>query len=100
MKIPIRSNRPNTRLAYQEKFNEREAWHKLVVKIICWKDGLLEGGIIKVTDKITPKEWGTYSKHMVKTNTTHGRKKVLSNLKVTKEIIQKHGGFEEDGLSN
>lgn len=95
MKIPTRSNHPNTRLAYQEKFNEREAWHKLVVKIICWKDGLLEGGTVKFTDKITLKEWNTYFKRMIKTNTTYHKERVLNNLKETREMIKKHGGFEK-----
>lgn len=92
--MPIKSNNQRNKLAYQDKFEEREAWHKLVVKIICWKDGILEGSSIKSTNKITPKEWSTYQKRMVKTNTTYSKQKVLLSLKETKEIIQQHGGFE------
>ncbi|MBI2022376.1 hypothetical protein HYS97_00800 [Candidatus Daviesbacteria bacterium] len=94
MKIPTKPNHINSRLAYQEKHEERESWHRLAVKVISWKGGLLEGGIIKVTDKISPKEWATYSKYMIKTSTTYSRQRVLSNLKDTEEKIRKNGGFE------
>lgn len=95
MKIPIRTNHSNSRLANLDKLNERETWHKLVVKVILWKDGIIEGGTYKSRDKITLKEWDTYCKRMIKTNTTYGRQKVLSNLNEIKVIIKKHGGFEE-----
>lgn len=94
MKIPIRLGRSNIRLAYQERFNEREIWHKLVVKVISWKEGLLEGGIVKFKDKISAKEWGTYSRRTVERNTTWDKQKVLSLLKETRNMIKKHGGFE------
>ncbi len=95
MKIPIRSIRPNIRLANQEKTEEREIWHKLVVKIISWKSGLLEGGLIKATDKITPKEWNTYHKGRVKISSDFGKDKVRSSLKEIKAFIKKQGGFAE-----
>lgn len=94
MKIPTKPHINNTRLAYLEKFNEREAWHKLVVKIISWKEGLLEGGSVKITDKVTSKEWNTYTKHLIKTNTSYTKQKVLSNLKETEDLIKQNGGFE------
>ncbi len=94
MKIPSRSNSAKSRFAYQEKSEEREAWHKLVVKIISWKDGLLSGGMVKSKDKITPKEWDTYYKRTIKTNSTYDKQRVLSTLKKTQELIKKHGGFE------
>ena len=87
MKVSTRSNNHNNNLAYQEKFQEREAWHKLVVKMICWQDGHL-------VDKITSKEWKTYCEHTVKTNVSHRKDRVLDSLKETKEIITDHGGFE------
>lgn len=93
MKVPVRSNY-HTREAYQEKFEEREAWHKLVVKVIIWKDGLSETETRKLINKISLKEWRVYCQHMVKTNVTYGREKVLANLKETWQIIKKHGGFE------
>lgn len=87
LNITTRSDHHNNNLAYQEKFQEREAWHKLVVKVICWKDGHL-------ANKITPKEWETYCERTVKTNVSHGKDKVLHSLKETKDIITNHGGFE------
>ena len=77
-----------------EQADEREMWHKLVVKVISWKDGLLDGGIIKITDKITTKEWNNYYKRIIKTNTSYSKDRVLNTLKETKELIQRHGGFE------
>lgn len=91
MRIPIKTNRSNPRFASQEKSDQREIWHKLVVKIINWKDG----GASRIKDKITPKEWNTYYRRMLKTNTSYGKQRVLSELKETKDTIQKHGGFEE-----
>ena len=67
---------------------------KLVVKIISWQDGLISGGSVKTTDKITSKEWDTYYQRMIKTNTTYEKQKVLSKLHETQESIRKHGGFE------
>lgn len=93
MKVPTRPKQPNTRLIDQEKSQQNEAWYKLVVKIICWKDGLLAGGSVKFTDKITAKEWSIYSNRIVKINTTYGKQKVVGTLKETKEKIKKNGGF-------
>ncbi len=98
MKVPSISNHPNIRTAYLEKFEKRELWHKLVVKILCWKDGLLEGSSINITNKITPKEWKTYYKKMVETNLIYGKEKALSNLKITKAKIEEHGGFDKSDL--
>lgn len=97
MKIPTKLNHinhTNRRPAYQEKFEAREAWHKLVVKVINWKDELLDGRIERLTDKISPKEWNIYCQHMIRTNVTYGRQKVLESLKETRKIIQEHGGFK------
>jgi hypothetical protein len=71
----------------QEKAQEREVWLKLMVKIIRWKEQLVN------TDKITGKEWDFYYKSTIKTNTSYAKSKVLSQLEETKELIQKHGGF-------
>lgn len=96
MKIPTRPNNPNIRLASQEKLDERESWHKLVIKIISWKDGPVQESIVKAAYRITATEWDTYSRHITASNTSYSKEKVSSSLKETKEIIKKNGGFEED----
>ncbi len=98
MKIPIKSNNSHTRLVDQKKLDEREAWHKLVVKVIRWRDGLSEGGVLTTADKISAKEWGIYSRHTLKTNITYSRLRVLTNLREIREVIKQHGGFEEEAI--
>lgn len=72
-----------------ERALEREAWHKLVVKIIIWKDG-----VQKVSDKITPKEWSRYCQGILKANISVGKEKIKNSLKETQNIIRNNGGFE------
>ena len=97
MNKPInRPGRSYANAASQDQADQREIWHKLVVKIISWKDGLLEGGIIKITDKISSKEWNVYFKRILKMNTSYSKERVLLSLKETKDLITKNGGFEED----
>ncbi|MBI2595701.1 hypothetical protein HYW46_03125 [Candidatus Daviesbacteria bacterium] len=91
MKLPIRAKHQNIRKAYQDKIDERESWHKLVVKIINWKDS-----VSRETSKITPKEWITYCHRMIKTNISYGKQKTQKNLNNTKELIKSHDGFEQE----
>lgn len=95
MKIPIRPNNSHNRLADQDKLYERESWHKLVVKIITWKDGSSQS-TVRANYRITAAEWKTYSEHVIKNNTSRSEEKISSSLKETREIIYKNGGFEED----
>lgn len=97
MKTQIKSN-PNIRLAYQEKFEERESWHKLVVKVIIWKDKTRVDRNSRV-DKITSKEWKMYCKKTIKNNTVLGKQKVLAGLKQTRQLIKENNGFEADALA-
>lgn len=88
----MKSTTASSKQATLERQEERENWHKLVVKIINWKDGNLS----KTNDKdikITKKEWTTYSKKVLETNIS-SKQKTLANLQQTKDLIQKHGGFE------
>lgn len=96
MNLTNKPNYPKSRLVNQEKNNEKEAWHKLVVKVISWKDGLTNGGFVTYSNKITTKEWNIYSKKIAKTNLTNGKQKVHIYLKETKELIKKYGGFEDN----
>ncbi len=85
--MPLNSNHRNINLAHQQKSEEREAWHKLVVKIIRLKEGLIE-------DKLTPKEWKAYCEFMVKTNISYSKEKILHGLKETRELIKANFGFK------
>ncbi len=98
MKATIKPTQSDTKLANLEKIAERENWHKLVVKVISWKSGLLEGGSVKTANKITNKEWNLYCDRLVKTNTTYGKPKVLADLKEIKKLIKEHGGFESSSI--
>lgn len=79
-------------LASQAKLEERELWHKLVVKVLVWKDGSNRSSI---HDKITQEEWRTYHKKMVEINVTYDKNRVLTELKETQFQIAKNGGFQD-----
>ena len=88
LNIPVKSHNPNIRPEYQEKLNERELWHKLVVKVINWKDAE------SLMDKITIKEWSTYCEKMIIINVTKGKQFALDSLEETRKTIMSHGGFK------
>ncbi len=93
LKPSIKSN-PKNRLANQEKFEERESWHKLVVKVIIWKDKTR--GDVNGVGKISSKEWKTYCKQTLKNNANLGKQKILTGLKQTRQLIKENNGFESD----
>lgn len=96
MNIPIKSGQAANRAAYTKKQLERETWQKLVVKVIRWKNGLFEGGVVQITDKISHREWNTYYRGILRINTTSAKQTVVETLKQTREFITKHGGFQEE----
>ncbi|MEK7521896.1 MAG: hypothetical protein AAB599_03825 [Patescibacteria group bacterium] len=71
---------------------EREAWHKVIVKVIQWKSELTHPSVLKSTPKLTPKEWKTYKTHTLKTN-ANDRPKFLQKLRATEKRIRSLGGF-------
>lgn len=93
MKIPTRHN-SNNGLASQEKLEERESWHKLVVKVIIWNEGTDNKNVTTPT-RITRLEWARYCQQIIKTNLSYSKKRVLSDLELTLEKIKQNGGFEE-----
>lgn len=95
MITPAKTTQPRSRMTSPQA-DEREIWHKLVVKVIRWRDGLVASGSLSATDKITHKEWLTYSRKLVQTNLTNGKQKVLDTLKETKQKIIDNGGFADD----
>lgn len=85
------NNKPAANL---DKAIERENWHKIVVKIISWKNGLADGGSIDSNNKITAKEWKAYCQGVLKNHITEGEKETKRRLKETKALIEKFGGFK------
>lgn len=81
----------------QQKLDERESWHKLVVKVIIWNEGSVQTNIRQntIVNKITQSEWSKYRRQIIKMNINQDREKVLSDLKYTLQKIKMNGGFEE-----
>lgn len=82
------------KLAAIEAHEVNERMHYLVVKIISWKTGPLEGAVIKETDKITPDEWKKYSQHLMDISKSDSEKRIQRKLQEVHEAIAAHGGFE------
>lgn len=94
-------NLPTTKLSKEElkaialeKFKANELIHSLVVKIISWRTGLVEGTMISDTNKVTNREWNTYRKHLLLISKIEGVVKVKIKLKETFQKIKDRGGFE------
>ncbi len=81
----------------QQKLDERESWHKLVVKVIIWNEGsvLTNTRQNATVNKITLSEWSKYRRQIIKMNINQDREKVLSDLKYTLQKIKLNGGLEE-----
>lgn len=82
------------KIAAQENHEENERIHSLVVKIISWRSGLLDGAVIQESNKITPKEWDEYKKHLTRISKIDSPERVKEKLNETYESIKKRGGFE------
>jgi len=80
-------------VAEQKKIQEREDWHKLVVKVIVWKEGTVGKGVVQLVNKITPKEWKLYRKKLTSANAANAKDKTHIRLKETWDRIKEHGGF-------
>lgn len=85
-------NRRNNQIP-QEKAEEREAWFKMVIKVISWRDGPRENNSKVLAEKITPKEWTAYCKEIIKISTTPPREVTLRRLEEIQAQIKKHNGF-------
>ena len=79
--------------ALQKKTEERAAWHRLVVKVISWSDGLVNNGVVTQNNKITFKEWRTYVERSLLISKDGDISKIKSKLKETEELIKKFNGF-------
>lgn len=77
-----------------QKAAASEAIHKMVIKVISWKSGLMAGASIISTNKISQKEWNKYKRHILTISKTESKERVLGKLRETQELISKNGGFE------
>lgn len=75
--------------ASTEKQEEREFWHKIVVKVLKWKESTA------CPEKITLKEWNFYHKSTLKINESFPRAETLKKLNAVKDMILKNGGFAD-----
>jgi len=94
----IFNNKLNTKksdkeLAHEKNLEEREIWHKLVVKVITWKDGTVGKGVVAFSEKVTPKEWKIYKKRLTAASPIKDIARIEARLKETLEKIRKNGGF-------
>lgn len=79
--------------ASQQKFEERESWHKLAVKVMLWSaEAVNTRG--SCPGKVTRSEWRRYRQQIIKTKVTYSKKRVLVDLKHTFQKVKVNGGFE------
>lgn len=84
-------NLNHSKVIQQERQEQQEAWYKLVVKILYWKEHPLSN---KVLSKISALEWGVYKEKITRINVFYGKRKTEDKLKETEERIKSNNGFE------
>lgn len=87
------SKKSDKEIAHEKNLEEREVWHKLIVKVITWKDGTVGKGVVAFSEKITPKEWRHYKKRLTAASPAKDTARIEARLKETLEKIKKNGGF-------
>lgn len=80
-------------LAHEKNLEEKEIWHKLIVKIITWKDGTVGKGVVAKSDKITHNEWRLYRKRLTLVSPPKDVARFEARLKETQQKIRENGGF-------
>lgn len=73
-----------------KKQKQREAWHKVVVKVIKLKERRI---VQDQSEKLTEKEWRLYCSGTLKNNLTSSKQIIRQNLKQIEETIKDIGGF-------
>ena len=76
-----------------EKQLHNEYIHALVVKIISWKTGIVDGAVISRNDVITKEEWAAYQKHLLEISKTDSVEKTKQKLADIQQAIEANGGF-------
>lgn len=90
----IKLTKEERELAISKAHEASEKIFKLVVKIISWETGPLDGAAIKKTDKITPDEWQRYRQHLLTISKSESVERVKGKLKKVYEAIKEHSGFQ------
>ena len=90
----VKLTKEEKKVIAQENHEESERIHALVVKIISWRSGLLDGAVIQESNKITAKEWDEYKKHLLRISKVESPERVKEKLNETYESIKKRDGFE------
>ncbi len=94
MRLPQKKlNKDERKEAVLQAHKANEKIFKLVVKIISWETGPMEGASIKTTNKVTDDEWQRYRRHLLKISTSESEKRVKEKLKGIYEAIKDNGGF-------
>lgn len=75
-----------------KKQKQREAWHKVVVKVIRLRGG---AKVLDQAEKLTEKEWRMYCSGILKSNLTQEKSVIKQNLKQIEATIKDSGGFAE-----
>lgn len=89
-----RLSKEEQKLQILENQRLNEITHNLVVKIIIWRSGKLDGTNLLASNKITPKEWATYKKHMLNISKIESVEKVKAKIEETRQAIKANGGFK------
>lgn len=84
-----------TKQASLEKQERNEAWYKIAVKIMRWKDGNSLSSEIGPVSRITSKEWNDYCEKIIAINVSNGKNATLEKLRELEEVIKHHNGFEQ-----
>lgn len=79
--------------AQLERQIHNEQIHSLVVKIISWKTGIVDGAVITRDNKITPAEWKQYYEHLLEISKTDSVEKTKQKLADVQKAIKDNGGF-------
>lgn len=87
------SKTPTRQSSQAENLEKREFWHRIVFKVILWKEEnplKREGSVV---DKLTPGEWKIYRRRILKANMAQGAEKIQTRLKKTLQQIRENDGF-------
>jgi hypothetical protein len=84
---------PTRQSAQMENLEKREFWHKIVFKVILWKEENPLKRESSAIDKLTPSEWKIYRSRILKANMAGGVEKIQTRLKKTWQQIRENDGF-------
>ncbi len=92
--ITSKLTKEEKKLHQEENHKANERMLNLVVKIISWNSGLMEGAAITSSNKITQDEWKRYKKHLFEISKVDNQDKIKQKIDKIYEAIKANGGFE------